>query len=57
VLTKYELQLPKAVSVIFIIVLVYNKLGPHVVVEWLTLLLYIREVPVSNLVLETGYPH
>jgi hypothetical protein len=29
---------------------------PNVVVEWLTLLLSIREVPASNLGLESGYP-
>jgi hypothetical protein len=29
---------------------------PNVVVEWLILLLCIREVPESNLGLETGYP-
>jgi hypothetical protein len=29
---------------------------PNVVVEWLTLLLRIREVPVSNLDPETGCP-
>jgi hypothetical protein len=34
-----------------------EKLEPNVVVEWLTLLLRIREVPGSNLDLETGYPH
>jgi hypothetical protein len=28
----------------------------NVVVEWLTLLLHIREVPGSNLSPETGYP-
>jgi hypothetical protein len=32
-------------------------LGLIVMVEWLTLLLYIREVPGSNFSLETGYPH
>jgi hypothetical protein len=30
--------------------------GPKVVVEWLTLLLCIQEVPGSNLNPETGYP-
>jgi hypothetical protein len=29
---------------------------PNIVVEWLTLLLHIREVPGSNLDLETGHP-
>jgi hypothetical protein len=29
---------------------------PNVVVEWLILLHFIREVPESNLGLETGYP-
>jgi hypothetical protein len=30
--------------------------SPNVVVEWLTLLLRIREVPDSNMGLKTGYP-
>jgi hypothetical protein len=32
------------------------KLKPNVVVEWLTPLLHIRDVPGSNLGPETGYP-
>jgi hypothetical protein len=30
--------------------------APNVVIEWLTLLLRIREVPISNVGPETGYP-
>jgi hypothetical protein len=30
--------------------------APNVVVEWLSLLLRIREVPISNFGPETGYP-
>jgi hypothetical protein len=33
-----------------------THLWPNVLIEWLTFLLYIREVPVSNLGLEIGYP-
>jgi hypothetical protein len=33
-----------------------DLIGPNVVVEWLVLLLCIREVPGSNLGPETGYP-
>jgi hypothetical protein len=29
---------------------------PKVMIEWLTLLLHIREVPYSNLCLKTAYP-
>jgi hypothetical protein len=34
----------------------FHERGPNVVVEWLTLLLRIREVPGTNLGSETGYP-
>jgi hypothetical protein len=34
----------------------FLSLAPYVVVEWLTLLLCIRDVPGSNLESETGYP-
>jgi hypothetical protein len=33
-----------------------NKIAPNVMVEKLTLMLHIREVPGSNLSLQTGYP-
>jgi hypothetical protein len=33
-----------------------TELGTNVVVQWLNLLLYIREVPGSNLDPEIGYP-
>jgi hypothetical protein len=36
--------------------MIFIKDRPNVVVEWLTLLLRIREVPGSNLGPDTGYP-
>jgi hypothetical protein len=33
-----------------------TSVGPNVIVEWLALVLCIREVPGSNLGTETGYP-
>jgi len=34
----------------------FSTFTPNVVIEWLTILLRIREVPGSNLGPETGYP-
>jgi len=35
---------------------ILSFLWPNVVVEWVTFVLYIREVPCSNIVPETDYP-
>jgi hypothetical protein len=44
------------VTAVALYVCIYHKCLPNVAVQWLTLLLRMREVSGSNLGPETGYP-